>query len=61
MNMVDQFFSHREVVQSTKEALVALQRKNPAIQPVLAIIQVLEIKTVQKVSVVSNSHCKKQN
>ncbi|XP_053193152.1 monofunctional C1-tetrahydrofolate synthase, mitochondrial [Scomber japonicus] len=31
--------SLREVVQSTKEALVALQRKNPTIQPVLAIIQ----------------------
>eukprot|EP00064_Thunnus_orientalis_P016613 superscaffoldBa00003332_g16680 len=31
--------SLREVVQSTKEALVALQRRNPAIQPVLAIIQ----------------------
>ncbi|XP_071372879.1 monofunctional C1-tetrahydrofolate synthase, mitochondrial [Centroberyx affinis] len=31
--------SVREVVQSTKEALVALQRENPALKPVLAIIQ----------------------
>ncbi|XP_070843360.1 monofunctional C1-tetrahydrofolate synthase, mitochondrial [Chaetodon trifascialis] len=31
--------SLREVVQSTKEALLALQRRNPAIQPLLAIIQ----------------------
>ncbi|XP_060907981.1 monofunctional C1-tetrahydrofolate synthase, mitochondrial [Labrus mixtus] len=31
--------SLREVVQSTKEAMVALQRRNPAIQPLLAIIQ----------------------
>ncbi|TKS76123.1 Monofunctional C1-tetrahydrofolate synthase, mitochondrial [Collichthys lucidus] len=34
--------SLREVVQSTKEALVALQRKNPAIQPLLVIIQIVE-------------------
>ncbi|XP_071776409.2 monofunctional C1-tetrahydrofolate synthase, mitochondrial [Centroberyx gerrardi] len=31
--------SVREVVKSTKEALVALQRENPALKPVLAIIQ----------------------
>ncbi|XP_019114551.2 monofunctional C1-tetrahydrofolate synthase, mitochondrial [Larimichthys crocea] len=31
--------SLREVVQGTKEAMVALQRKNPAIQPLLVIIQ----------------------
>ncbi|KAM9338878.1 monofunctional C1-tetrahydrofolate synthase, mitochondrial [Symphorus nematophorus] len=31
--------SLREVVQSTKEAMVALQRRNPAVQPLLAIIQ----------------------
>uniref|UniRef100_A0A667YAA9 Monofunctional C1-tetrahydrofolate synthase, mitochondrial n=1 Tax=Myripristis murdjan TaxID=586833 RepID=A0A667YAA9_9TELE len=32
-------FSGREVIQSTKEAMVALQRENPSLQPVLAIIQ----------------------
>ncbi|XP_034435067.1 monofunctional C1-tetrahydrofolate synthase, mitochondrial [Hippoglossus hippoglossus] len=31
--------SLKKVVQSTKEAMVALQRKNPSIQPLLAIIQ----------------------
>ncbi|XP_022623733.1 monofunctional C1-tetrahydrofolate synthase, mitochondrial [Seriola dumerili] len=31
--------SLREVVQSTKEAMVALQRRNPSIQPLLAIVQ----------------------
>ncbi|XP_070705308.1 monofunctional C1-tetrahydrofolate synthase, mitochondrial [Pempheris klunzingeri] len=31
--------SLREVVQGTKEAMVALQRRNPAIQPLLAILQ----------------------
>ncbi|XP_035535057.1 monofunctional C1-tetrahydrofolate synthase, mitochondrial [Morone saxatilis] len=31
--------SLREVVQSTKEAMLALQRRNPSIQPLLAIIQ----------------------
>ncbi|XP_029281541.1 monofunctional C1-tetrahydrofolate synthase, mitochondrial isoform X2 [Cottoperca gobio] len=31
--------SLRKVVQSTKEAMLALQRRNPAIQPLLAIIQ----------------------
>ncbi|XP_070781573.1 monofunctional C1-tetrahydrofolate synthase, mitochondrial [Enoplosus armatus] len=31
--------SLRDVVQSTQEAMVALQRRNPAIQPLLAIIQ----------------------
>uniref|UniRef100_A0A7N6BCK8 formate--tetrahydrofolate ligase n=1 Tax=Anabas testudineus TaxID=64144 RepID=A0A7N6BCK8_ANATE len=31
--------SVREVVQSTKEAMVALQRRNPAVQPLLAIVQ----------------------
>ncbi|KAM3603476.1 uncharacterized protein V6R79_023162 [Siganus canaliculatus] len=31
--------SLREVIESTKEAVVALQRRNPAIQPALAIIQ----------------------
>ncbi|KAG7508947.1 monofunctional C1-tetrahydrofolate synthase, mitochondrial [Solea senegalensis] len=31
--------SLKEVVQSTKESMVALQRRNPSIQPVLAIIQ----------------------
>ncbi|XP_077409544.1 monofunctional C1-tetrahydrofolate synthase, mitochondrial [Vanacampus margaritifer] len=34
--------SLRDVVQSTKEAIVALQRRNPAVQPLLAIIQVGE-------------------
>ncbi|XP_057679462.1 monofunctional C1-tetrahydrofolate synthase, mitochondrial isoform X1 [Corythoichthys intestinalis] len=32
----------RDVVNSTKEAMVALQRRNPAVQPLLAIIQVGE-------------------
>ncbi|XP_050927817.1 LOW QUALITY PROTEIN: monofunctional C1-tetrahydrofolate synthase, mitochondrial [Lates calcarifer] len=31
--------SLREVIQSTKEAMLALQRRNPSIQPLLAIIQ----------------------
>ncbi|CAJ1078473.1 monofunctional C1-tetrahydrofolate synthase%2C mitochondrial isoform X2 [Xyrichtys novacula] len=31
--------SLREVVESTKEAMVSLQRKNPTVQPLLAIIQ----------------------
>ncbi|XP_037100363.1 monofunctional C1-tetrahydrofolate synthase, mitochondrial isoform X1 [Syngnathus acus] len=37
-------FDHslRDVVHSTKEAIVALQRKNPGVQPLLAIIQVGE-------------------
>ncbi|KAK1888944.1 C-1-tetrahydrofolate synthase cytoplasmic [Dissostichus eleginoides] len=35
--------SLREVVQSTKEAMLALQRRNPAIQPLLAIIQAGEV------------------
>lgn len=34
-------FSHREVIQSTKDAMVALERRNPTVQPLLAIIQVL--------------------
>uniref|UniRef100_A0A8D0CXY6 formate--tetrahydrofolate ligase n=1 Tax=Sander lucioperca TaxID=283035 RepID=A0A8D0CXY6_SANLU len=32
-------FSHREVVQSTKEAMLALQGRNPVVQPLLVIIQ----------------------
>uniref|UniRef100_A0A7N8XBQ4 formate--tetrahydrofolate ligase n=1 Tax=Mastacembelus armatus TaxID=205130 RepID=A0A7N8XBQ4_9TELE len=40
MDIINQFvLSHREVVQSTKEAMVALQRRNPAAHPLLAIIQ----------------------
>ncbi|KAK5903500.1 hypothetical protein CgunFtcFv8_007277 [Champsocephalus gunnari] len=35
--------SLREVVQSTKEAMLALHRRNPAIQPLLAIIQAGEV------------------
>lgn len=31
----------REVVQSTREAVAALHRRNPAVQPLLAIVQVL--------------------
>ncbi|XP_077365949.1 monofunctional C1-tetrahydrofolate synthase, mitochondrial [Festucalex cinctus] len=34
--------SLRDVVQSTKEAIVTLQRRNPAVQPLLAIIRVGE-------------------
>lgn len=34
-------FSCRKVVQSTREAIVTLQKRNPAIQPLLAILQVL--------------------
>uniref|UniRef100_A0A3B4ZGV1 formate--tetrahydrofolate ligase n=1 Tax=Stegastes partitus TaxID=144197 RepID=A0A3B4ZGV1_9TELE len=39
-----------EVVQSTKEALVTLQRRNPAVQPVLAILQAGEDDSVLEVS-----------
>uniref|UniRef100_A0A3P8TIP4 formate--tetrahydrofolate ligase n=1 Tax=Amphiprion percula TaxID=161767 RepID=A0A3P8TIP4_AMPPE len=42
MDITNQFsFSHSEVIQSTKEAMVSLQGRNPAIQPLLAILQVL--------------------
>lgn len=34
------FFSCREIVQSAKEEMAALHRRNPALQPMLAIIQV---------------------
>lgn len=34
-------FFHREVVESNSKDMVALQRRNPAAQPLLAIIQVL--------------------
>uniref|UniRef100_A0A3B4G0Z3 formate--tetrahydrofolate ligase n=1 Tax=Pundamilia nyererei TaxID=303518 RepID=A0A3B4G0Z3_9CICH len=35
-------FSCRKVVQSTREAIVTLQKRNPAIQPLLAILQIVE-------------------
>ncbi|XP_069014299.1 monofunctional C1-tetrahydrofolate synthase, mitochondrial [Embiotoca jacksoni] len=42
--------SVRDVVQSIKEAMVALQRRNPAIQPLLAILQVGEDDSVLEIN-----------
>ncbi|GLD69343.1 monofunctional C1-tetrahydrofolate synthase, mitochondrial, partial [Lates japonicus] len=42
--------SLREVIQSTKEAMVALQRRNPSIQPLLAIIQAGEDDSVLEIN-----------